>query len=98
MNREPFGLYILRLMISMGLFFFICMLYWSSALLEQDMKEIEAQLEKLNSQFSDLKNEMLSNPLVESWQENKVPLKNTIDLKNRKHIDPNLSNLLEEDT
>lgn len=48
MNKEPIGLYILRILTALGLFFFMGMLYWSSLLVEED-------LNKLNSQIADLK-------------------------------------------
>lgn len=44
MNREPIGLYIFRFVLGFGLFAFMAMLYWSSVLVEQDLKFIQGEL------------------------------------------------------
>lgn len=87
MNKEPLGLYIFRLFAVFGIFVLLCMLYWSSALLEQDIKGVDEKLEKLNLQVSELKNSSASSPAIEASHEK----------KSRSQIDPNLPNLLEED-
>lgn len=53
MNKEPIGLYIFRFVLGLGLFAFMCMLYWSSVLIEQDMKG-------LRGDFAQLKNDLFS--------------------------------------
>jgi peptide/nickel transport system substrate-binding protein len=44
MNQEPIGLYIFRFVLGFGLFAFMAMLYWSSVLIEQDLKFIQGDL------------------------------------------------------
>lgn len=53
MNKEPIGLYIFRFVLGFGLFAFMCMLYWSSAL-------VENQLQILRSDISQITNDLLS--------------------------------------
>jgi len=50
MNKEPIGLYIFRFMIGLGLFAFMIMLYWSSVLLEVDVKELKNDINQLKSE------------------------------------------------
>lgn len=56
MNREPIALYIFRFTLGLGLFAFMAMLYWSSLLLESDIKEIKGLL-------SDIKETSIENQL-----------------------------------
>lgn len=44
MNREPLTLYLFRFVLALGLFTFMAMLYWSSLLIEQDLKLIQGDL------------------------------------------------------
>ncbi|MDP1835517.1 MAG: ABC transporter substrate-binding protein [Chlamydiales bacterium] len=67
MNKEPIGLYILRYILALGLFAFMAMLYWSSVLIEQDIRGlheqfIEAQngLEEIKSEVSSIRSDVLS--------------------------------------
>lgn len=53
MNKEPIGLYIFRFILGLGLFAFMAMLYWSSVLIEQDLKFIQTE-------FLQIKNEILT--------------------------------------
>lgn len=53
MNQEPIGLYIFRFVLGFGLFAFMAMLYWSSVLVEEDLKGVR-------SDFTQLKNDVLS--------------------------------------
>lgn len=52
MNREPIGLYIIRFFTGIGLFAFMFMLYWSSLLIEQDMKGLQAEIAQLREQLT----------------------------------------------
>jgi len=47
MNREPIGLYIFRFVMGLGLFAFMCLLYWSSVLIEEDMKQLQQEMGEL---------------------------------------------------
>jgi peptide/nickel transport system substrate-binding protein len=47
MNREPLALYIFRFVVALGLFVFMGMLYWSSLLVEQDLKRVHDELRQL---------------------------------------------------
>ncbi len=44
MNQEPMGLYIFRFIFGLGLFAFMVMLYWSSVLVEQNLKFMQGDL------------------------------------------------------
>lgn len=52
MNREPIFLYILRFVTGTGLFIFMAMLYWSSLLVEEDLKNLQAEVALLRQDFS----------------------------------------------
>lgn len=55
MKREPFGLYLLRILTGIGLFAFMAMLYWSSLLVEEDLKGIQGELRLLKNEIGQLK-------------------------------------------
>lgn len=57
MNREPIGLYIFRFIMGFGLFAFMCMLYWSSALIENDLKSLRFDLAQLKNELFSLHSE-----------------------------------------
>lgn len=96
MNREPLGLYIFRLITSFVLFFFMGMLYWSSTLIERDMKGVQEKLEKIESKIADLGNSFTSKTYMSTAESDKDS-KTTSPQLLRKHIDPSLPNLLEDD-
>lgn len=96
MNKEPLGLYILRFFISGMLLVFFLMLYWSSTLVETDLKAIR-------SEISQIKNDL--NEIHSAWNAANAtpfpmsnPSKNNQKTLPRTHIDPSLPNLLEEDS
>jgi peptide/nickel transport system substrate-binding protein len=70
------------------------MLYWSSTLIEHDMKTVKQKLDTLESQILDVKSQMASRPSVVN-----PTSKNSPDAiaTARPHIDPTLPNLLEPD-
>lgn len=53
MNKEPIGLYIFRYVLGFGLFAFMCMLYWSSTI-------IEGHVQSLRSEISQIKNDLFT--------------------------------------
>lgn len=53
MNKEPLGLYIFRFILGFGLFAFMCMLYWSSTI-------VEGHLESLRSEISQVRNDIFA--------------------------------------
>lgn len=53
MNKEPIGLYIFRFILGFALFSFMCMLYWSSTI-------VEAHLLSLRLEISQIKNDLFS--------------------------------------
>lgn len=71
-----------------GLFAFMCMLYWSSVLIEKDMKGLQSEMRELVKQVSDMKPAVKEVPIVTEGQAVK---------SNRPHINPDLPNLLQED-
>lgn len=54
MNKEPIGLYIFRFVLGLGLFAFMVMLYFSSTLIELDMKNLRSDLSQLKNDFHNL--------------------------------------------
>lgn len=78
MNREPIGLYIFRFILGLGLFAFMCMLYWSSVLIENNIQVLRSELSQLKNDLFSLREEtektrsdILQSLLNESkrWQE-----------------------------
>lgn len=108
MNKEPIGLYLFRFILGLGLFAFMALLYWSSLLLENDMKEVKTDLRQLQSDISTLQSKISSAPLsrpAEETPSHELQEKTrtesdqtlALQLRNRPHIDPSLPNLLKED-
>lgn len=102
MNKEPIGLYILRLLMAFAIFVLLCMLYWSSALLELDMKGVQSELRDLKEEVSTLRREVTHNGFApvaapinpnssNSSQNNKQVA------TARPHMDDAYPNILEED-
>jgi peptide/nickel transport system substrate-binding protein len=50
MNQEPIALYIFRFIFGFGLFAFMGMLYWSSVLVEEDLKLIQEDLKQIKNE------------------------------------------------
>ncbi len=55
MNKEPIALYIFRFVLGFGLFAFMAMLYWSSALIEQNLKFIQGNLLEIKNDLVNLR-------------------------------------------
>lgn len=68
MNREPFGLYLFRLIAGLGLFIFMIMLYWSSVLVEQDLKKVQNELLQIKNQLSNIREGSLKNEIQNTPQ------------------------------
>ena len=61
MNKEPVALYIFRFALGFGLFAFMCMLYWSSALIENNIKQIRFELAEIRNDIFALRLEASKN-------------------------------------
>lgn len=59
MNKEPIGLYIFRYILGFGLFAFMAMLYWSSLLIESDVKSIKQDLVQLQENVEKIRVDVL---------------------------------------
>lgn len=93
MNKEHLGLKVFRLLLSLGIFILLCLIYLSSLILEEDSKVIKEKLETIQTQVSSYKTlEKRSN-----LDENVTEFTKSVSGNPRKHIDPTLPNLLEED-
>lgn len=55
MNKEPIGLYIFRFVLGFGLFAFMCMLYWSSTLVEMDLRDLRTDISQLKNELFTLR-------------------------------------------
>ena len=90
MKKEPIWLYLFKLLIGLGLFIFMVMLYWSSNLLEENMISIRDDLNQLKTEVT-----ALSKQRPTQLQQLQQPASETqTTTKERSHIDPNLPNLL----
>lgn len=58
MNKEPIALYIFRFVLGLGLFAFMAMLYWSSVLIEQDLKFVQNDLLQVKNELLTLHSEV----------------------------------------
>lgn len=89
MKKEPFALYIFRCVCVLGIMIFMCMLYWSSNLLEEDNQRILSEIAQLHQEILSLRTEL-------SEYEPKTAAQASSASK-RPHIDSSLPNLLKED-
>lgn len=96
MKKEPLFLYLLRFVFSLGLFACMGMLYWSSLLIEGDMRQIQDDLGNLKKEVSSLQS-LKFNPNTSQTKTSALNIPLSEQMKNRPHIDPKLPNLLEED-
>lgn len=99
MNKEPIGLYIFRILLSLGLFGFMCMLYWSSVLIEEHVKLIRSDLSNLERQVGNLVNQtsgLAMTKSLEPGENSQSPA--TGQKKVSSQIDKSLPNLLTEDS
>lgn len=63
MNKEPTFFYVFRFLFGCGLLTFMVMLYWSSVLVEENLKIIQGDLLQLKSQINAIKNEEEKNQI-----------------------------------
>ncbi|ADI37659.1 ABC transporter substrate-binding protein [Waddlia chondrophila] len=92
MKREPLALYLLRILTSFGLFAFMAMLYWSSSLVEEDLKSVRMELRQLRNDVRQLSFRTVfkrSAPAIRSSL-------GTID-DSHTHMNSDLPNLLSDD-
>lgn len=109
MNKEPISLYIFRFILGLGLFAFMVMLYWSSALIETDIKGLRSDLSQLKNDVFGLRSDVnrIREQVLQSIVDEQHTLLNRAEpkttspaspsLENRSHVDPSLPNLLQED-
>lgn len=101
MKKEPLGLYIIRILTGFGLLVFMAMLYWSSVLVEQDLKNVQFEIHELQKgvrQLQDQTDEIYDQIRQGGFEKGKAePSSNITSLKNNPQIDPKLPNLLTED-
>lgn len=85
--KESLGLYIFRLLLNIAFFAVAIMIYWSSLLVEQDLKKVQKNIDEIKYQISSL-------------QSNKVNFSQPVPIATvtvDSQIDPNLPNLLTDD-
>lgn len=95
MNKEPIGLYIFRFVLGLGLFAFMAMLYWSSLLLEENVKDVRSDLQEIKGELSTLRNDLghlNTSRDATSAQESTKQVAH-----HREHMDASFSNLLTPD-
>lgn len=59
MNKEPIGLYIFRFLMGLGLFIFMCMLYWSSTLIENQLQSLRTEITQIKSDLVSMRADIL---------------------------------------
>ena len=98
MKKEPLGLYLIRILTGFGLFAFMAMLYWSSLLVEEDLKVVQIELRQLNNQVRQLK---AKSEIIQTAIQSAILGSSNDRLKNVSaeypHMDEKLPNLLSED-
>ena len=95
MNKEPLALYLFRLFLLLGVFALLGLLYWSSNLLEHQMKQINQKMDQIGAI---VKTQTTSSERPEIVLPRKISSISEISaLHNRPHVDPKLPNLLQED-
>ena len=72
MNKEPIGLYIFRFVTGFGLFAFMCMLYWSSTLVEDRLTSIRTEQAQLKEDLYNLRSDLLKAFLEEQQHLQKI--------------------------
>jgi peptide/nickel transport system substrate-binding protein len=96
MNKEPLGLYIFRFLMGFCLLAFMAMIYWSTSLIERDIKSIQSDLVKLKGDVKHLR----ADP---GFSRSAIPKPSQLlpalahPQKDNPHIDSSLNNLLKED-
>ncbi len=98
MRKEPLALYIFRFLMGFGLLVFMFFLYWSSVLIEQDMKGVQKELEDVGKQLTFIKEDIgrWRGKGVERVSVSDEEVKTT-DLSQRVHINDEYPNLLGQD-
>lgn len=92
MNKEPIGLYLFRFLLTLGIFAFMSMLYWSSLLIEENILSIKTSLNQIKNDLTTLHSSLNRNP------NDAVKNSNSTNYQvSPSKEDPNLSNLLTED-
>lgn len=94
MNNEPIGLYIFRFILGFGLFAFMCMLYWSSVLIEQNVHNLRFELAQIRNDLFSIRSECnkIAQESHASYDQQPKP-QSTVS----SHIDQSLPNLLQPD-
>lgn len=99
MNKEPIGLYIFRFVLGLGMFAFMCMLYWSSVLIENDMQDLKSDLIQVRNDINNLetKIEMHGISAEPQTHSGNVAKQGAVSLRARQHMSEDYPNLLQED-
>ncbi|MBA3722526.1 MAG: permease [Parachlamydiaceae bacterium] len=100
MNKEPLGLYLFRLLLIIGLFTFIVMLYWSSLLIEQDLKQIQNNITQQKNDILGMRSDL--DKVRQSIMSGSFNIKNETSSDKtpstlKSHVDSSYPNLLTED-
>lgn len=93
MNKEPIALYLFRFIVALGLFAFMGMLYWSSLLVEEDLKSLDESMEQLKTEMEALRTDLSLRPSPSKGLKNEERQTAAA----RPHLNPLYPNLLEED-
>lgn len=96
MNREPMGLYLLRLSMSVLLILLVGMLYWSSLLMEERLKGISQDITDIKNNLSELQSSGTLAAKVSS--DGSKPASSSQENKKRPNMDESLPDLLTEDS
>jgi len=74
MNKEPIGLYIFRFVMGLGLFAFMCMLYWSETLVENNLRVLYTEVSQLKNELFTIRieAEKTRNEIIQSLQNQRL--------------------------
>jgi peptide/nickel transport system substrate-binding protein len=97
MNKEPIGMYVFRIIVGIGFLVFMGMLYWSSELIEEEVKNIQEEIQDIKSNQNSLRDE-IDKSHEDIMQAIVHPIEQSAaSFKNRSNIDSSFPNILKED-
>lgn len=95
MHKESLFFYFFRLSVTFGIFCVLAMLYWSSLLVEEDIKKLKLEIQEVKNIFQ--KKETFCSP---HYPSDSLDSKDTHSFRSsthRPHIDSSFTNVLQED-
>lgn len=89
MEKEPIGLYLLKLFLSISLFILLVMLYWSSTIIEENLISVKGELVQIKAELGEIQKLKMKPAVTIAGSNNTV--------SSSSQVDESLPNLLTED-